>query len=59
MKIGGMKKNKRKTGGKRMLSLLWFRVENIGEKNPSGPQIFILDLGGKLGRKERKGQLST
>ena len=36
------------------------RMENIGEKNPTGlPNFYPPDLGGKLGRKERKGELST
>ena len=35
-------------------------MENIGEKNPSGPtNIYPPDLGGKVGRKERKVGLST
>ena len=35
-------------------------MENIGEKNPSRPtNIYPPDLGGKVGRKERKVGLST
>ena len=35
-------------------------MEDIGEKNPPGPTNFYPpDLGGKVGRKERKGELNV
>ena len=65
VKIGSMEKEERKIEEKMMFSLVWFRRENTKdgkhwEKNPPGPTNFYPpDLGGKLGRKERKGRLSS
>ena len=65
VKIGSMEKEERKIEEKMMFSLVWFRRENTKdgkhwEKNPPGPTNFYPpDLGGKPGRKERKGRLSS
>ena len=65
VKIRRMEKEEWKTRKKTMFFLVWFRIENtkdgnIEEKNPPGPtNIYPPDLGGKVGRKERKVGLST
>ena len=65
VKIGGMENEERKTEEKMMFFLILYRkktqmMENVEEKNPPEPTIFFpLNLGGKLGRKERRGELNT
>ena len=65
VKIGRMEKKERKTWKKIKFSFVWFRRENTNDgkhwgKNPPGPKNFYPpNLGGKLGRKERKGGLSS
>ena len=60
-----MEKEERKTKEKMMFSLIWFKRENTKdekhwEKNQPGRTNFYLsDLGGKQGRKDRKGRFSS
>ena len=60
VKIGRMEKEEWKTGKKIMFSLIWFRKENTkdgkywGKKIHRAHKYLSPDLGGKVGRKERK-----